>query len=295
MREERLEKVLELLSRYDSMNNIGGMVDYYQLFGFRTSMFLEEIKIKIHNLNLPVLFHSDQINYIPEGYREKYIEMIKIVNDMLYTFSTIEKRVSYDRKILENYNMQEAKRTEEKLRTILLSNSEKYGFEFTREALYNFVHHNTSTGFTRDYKDTNLREMIEEIGSKKVLNILTSSSVIDITTRFDLLEHACIEIMQRFGTYILSSQAYLALQLLSSQNDFSGFTNENSIRENLIQSEIDPRNVNFLIQCNLNNRRYENNLYAYQNIKRLENPDFYEIYCMLLAERLKREKNTKKY
>lgn len=160
--------------------------------------------------------------------------------------------------------------------------------------------------------------MIEEIGSQKVLNILTGSSVIDVTTRFDLLnqiimnyltdiiyqtpkyqnqivclEQACIETMQRFGKYILSSQAYLALQRLSSQHDFLGFTNENSARENLIQSGIDSRNVNFLIQCNLNNRRCENNLYAYQNIKRLENPDFYEIYCTLLVENLNREKNSK--
>lgn len=161
MNEERLKSILELLDKYDSMENTEDMIDYYQLFGFRKSMFLEEIKIKIHNLNLTVLFHPDQVNYIPEEYREKYVEMLKIVNGMLYTFSTVEKRKAYDKQ-LRDYEIEQKriqaendrqieKKREEKLRTILLSNFEKYGFEFTREALYNFVHHNTSTGFTRDY------------------------------------------------------------------------------------------------------------------------------------------------
>lgn len=90
---ERLEEILEILSRYD---NDADFIDYYQIFNFDKSASFEEISNLISKRNLLSLFNLQQVNFIPAEYREKYVQMIEVVNDAIDIFSNSRSKDTYD-------------------------------------------------------------------------------------------------------------------------------------------------------------------------------------------------------
>lgn len=101
MPRERLEEVFKILSNYDESQSI---VDYYQLFGFNKNMSIEEIKNQIKQKRLQVLFHPDQISFVPQEYHEKYLKMIEITKDVVNTFDNYQNKEAYDNRLYQAQN-----------------------------------------------------------------------------------------------------------------------------------------------------------------------------------------------
>ena len=200
MNPERLNEVIKILSRYSDSQEL---VDYYQLLGLSQSMTLEEIQNQIKKQKIQVLFHPDQISFIPLEYQDQYLKMIEIIKDVINTFDSLENKEAYDRKLQKqskysdnnqqftdyansndsnHFDQDINNKTQDlealKFREAMIANARKYGFEFTRTALRNLMNNNSVKGFTRDY---NVRNIISSIRKEKILSILSEASVEDTT------------------------------------------------------------------------------------------------------------------
>lgn len=198
MNPERLNEVVKILSRYSDSKEL---VDYYQLLELDQNMTLEELQNQIKKRKIQVLFHPDQISFIPLEYQSKYLKMIEIIKDVINTFDSPKNKVAYDRKLQEqsrydnnqnftSYSNRDSSyqsyedmnnKTQDlealKFREAIVANAMKYGFEFTRTALRNLMIDNSVKGFTRDH---NVRNIISSISKEKIISILSDASVEDV-------------------------------------------------------------------------------------------------------------------
>lgn len=97
MNKDRLKQVLEILSKYDNSK----FVNYYELFNLDKNMSIDELNNIIRKNRLQVLFHPDQIHFIPEEYHSKYLEVVEIVKNVIDTFSSYRNKEKYDSDLKE--------------------------------------------------------------------------------------------------------------------------------------------------------------------------------------------------
>ncbi len=310
MNPEKLTEILTFLSHFPDTNNF---INYYELFGFQPDMTASEIMADIKKMRLQVLFHPDQIAFIPAQYQEKYLQMIDIIKQMLDDFSSDYKKENYDQRLHESLytseNMDdtfgETEDLEElKLRDAIIFNSAKYGFEFTRSALLDLMRSRSIKGFTRDH---NARDIVASISYDKIMSIFSKSSLFDTFTdlesmimnyltdimykdarlkaKIDSLENACMETMCKYDLVNHRMQTQQALNLFALEGDASAFTNNHNARTNLI-SNVDFKDITFLIQCLLNHQRHEDKMLNYQNTKNLDIISLNGTYCGFLYRKM---------
>lgn len=311
MPKEKLEEVLEILSRYNENQSV---TDYYQLFGFNKNMTVEEIKSQIKQKRLQVLFHPDQISFIPSEHHDKYLKMIEIIKDVVNTFDNYQNKESYDQSLFNrsNNNQQSNYYEEDKTEDLdeinfgqaIILNSNKHGFKFTRDAIYHLIKYQNVNGFTRD---NNVRNMVANIDRNKLMDILLSHSVKDknvtleqiimnylsdfvysnqtIKKQLDCIEKACSDTINKYDINGYRNQTTNALNRFCNNGDVSAFTNSNGGRTNL-EHNVDYRNAKFFVECSLNNERHQNPSLAYQYTKDIPN-EINRVYCEVLIQKIK--------
>ena len=338
MPQERLKEVLEILSRYNPNQSV---VDYYQLFNFNKNMTVDEIKAQIKAKRLQVLFHPDQINFVPNEYHTKYLQMIETVKDVVNTFDNFQNKEAYDIKLKESEMHQENNRNQEnyyqnsnsyyyqkynnnqnnswedktedleevKFQEAIIINSEKYGFEYTRNSILKIINSNSVSGFTRD---NNARGMVASISKDKIMSFLIKSSQYDdprnITTndqivmnyltdfiyntstlkqQADYLEQASNATIMKYDLNGHYGQTNRALENFYNNGDAIGFTNTNNARINL-KNNVNYKDTKFFMQCYLNRKRHEDYKYAYQNTEKF---GMYAVTTMYSEELIRAIKN----
>lgn len=320
MSESKLNEILNILSRY---NSNGSVDDYYQLFSLDKNMTAEEIKTQIKKMRLQVLFHPDQLNFVPTQYHQKYLQMIEVVKDAINVFDSYQSKENYDIKLEEsknsystynsynqsdNYEDKTEDLDEANLQQAIILNSQKYGFEHTRRALVELIQYNYADGFTRQ---NNVRQIISNIDREKLKSILLSSSLndkvaldleqivmnylTDLVDKMPMLniqqaaiKEACVTTMVKYDLAGRGNQTNEALNRFSDFGDANGFTNTNNCRVNLVNN-VDYKNVKFFVQCALNKKRHEQPRFSYQYTKNLT-PDYInKLYCDETMQKLKED------
>lgn len=312
MNNERLKEVIKILDRYDESS----VINYYELFGISKNLSIENINQKIKESKLQVLFHPDQIKFIPESYHSKYNHMIEEVVNFVNIFSNDKSREKYDDNLAKSevkteYSDEDKTEDLEELKLVqsLMLNAQKYGFDYTRKALSELLSSNYTQGFTRE---NDVRKMIESIDRNKLLSIVSQSSskdemvtslqmsmnyltdlmykIPELKQQINFLDEACNATFGKYDANGYSGQTYNALNKYCITNNVAGFTNVNNVRNNL-KEYGDFRNSNFYIECILNSKRFDNLNYAYTNMINNRN-DFNKGYVDMLHEQYNLNKNS---
>lgn len=373
MNNERLQEVLKILSRYDNKQEV---VDYYELFGFNKNATLEEIKAQIKSMRLQVLFHPDQINYVPNEYHEKYLEVIKLATNAINVFDSYRNKEAYDQKLKVasqannshnynyssnnahsyssnnnsyNYNQRsnnnyssnnansyhsntannksynnnnysynnnnnktynDENKTEDLhpvyLQQAIITNAQKYGFEFAMQALKEIIEKNYFGGFTRT---DNARDIVAHIGRDKIMELVSKASINDnnvdldqilmnyfsdimyknpiLRQQINYVEQACVKTLYNYDLTGVFGQTRTALNDYVQYGNASHFTNTDNARVNLINN-VKQQDVPFIVKCSLNSRRHENEYFSYTNLKNMSGPQVSTIYVDDLYGRMRR-------
>lgn len=313
MNKERLEEVLKILSRYKENQEV---VDYYNLFDFNKNATLDEIKSQIKSMRLQVLFHPDQINYIPEQHRNEYLKMIELSTDAINAFDNERSKEMYDNKLKsvqkfnnnnssyhntsENYTYNNDKTEdleEVYLMDAIIINSQKYGFDYTKEALREVIEKNYFGSFTRT---NNAREIVTQLGNTKILEIITRPSLNEtlfnldqilmnyfsaimyknpvLKKQVDCIEQACVKTIYKYDMLGNFGQTSNALLNYIQSGNARGFTNTDNARSNLINN-VKFEDTLFITRCLLNSKRHENEYFSYDNIKNMNASEITNIYA----------------
>ena len=315
MNKDRLNQVIDILSKYDNND----FVNYYELFDLDRNMNIDELNSEIRKKRLQVLFHPDQISFIPEEYHSKYLIIIDVIKDVIDTFSSVRKREIYDNLLInairkkqfrnrssENNQYQEDKTEdldEVNLASAVIANSKKYGFEMTMNALIHLVTNNETRGFTRD---GGVRDIIKNIDRNKLINIINSSSIEDSSVTIEqiimnyltdllykvpefkqqigLIEQACAATYLKYDMNGYHNQTLNALNNYCDDGLVHGFTNVNNVR-NYLDQNADKKNAEFYIKCALNNERKINLDYSYDSIN-FKGGNFRKMYVEMLQNKI---------
>ncbi|MDD6223457.1 MAG: hypothetical protein PUB18_00445 [bacterium] len=321
MNQERLQKVLEILSKYDDSRNV---VDYYQLYGLDKNMTSEELTNQIKQQRLQVLFHPDQIHFIPAEYHVKYQKMIENTKLAINAFSSKKNKDAYDAKLAEsiqnieqnakhyrsqntNFNKdkdlnQTVDLDEMRLRTAVIITTEKYDLNWVMNALCRVIRDDNYRGFTREQ---GVRDMVLNIGRQKILSILNEASLQDSNQHMLRPE----QVVMNYLTDLVYQQSKFKIQMdcleqavketmlkydyrqaqaaLTSYCEIGGvqsFTNTNGVRNKLVKN-VELKNVRFLMQCALNQVRHINPNMSYTHLQD-NNIDLIAAYCNLAYNQL---------
>lgn len=320
---EKLKQIMSIMSKYDSSQEV---VDYYQLFGVNKNNSVFEIEKELKGQKLQILFHPDQLAFIPSEYSDKYLQMVEVVKDCMNVFSSDTNKNRYDEKLNQHkiqssnfgnsYNYQERNSyyqndnksvdLSEVIRQSVVANIQKHGFEFARTAILEAISKNYFGGFTRS-----VRKQMEDIGKLKIFEIISASSITDgdvnieqvvmnyltdlIYTERDFkdqvtsIDQAARTTFLKYDSNGVINQTLNALNRFSDLGDASGFTNENGCRTNL-KSNVDYKNTQFLVQCILNKKRHDNPSCRYENIKDLNDQSLNFLYVSTISNELNKTK-----
>lgn len=279
MNNERLIIIKEICDKYKHNN------DYYSLFDLNPDMPISTIQALIKQKRLNVLFHPDQIGFIPEEYKQIFKIISDMIPDVLDVFSSYQSKEKYDKKLEEKKQKEENPELE--LQQAIINNAKKYGWESTFCALKDYMQSGYLLGFTRSYR---VRETIKKIGYAKLTEIISSSSYGDLTTfktidnnqiimnyiteifeknsglkrKMNCLIDACNETYRKYDKYQVE-YAITEFATVGNPNAFTSTNNARSkIKENIKQEEIE-----FMLLIELNKKRLENKNYAYSYTKKL--------------------------
>ena len=312
MNKERLEQVLEILKKYE--NN--SFTNYYELFDLDRNMNINELNSEIKKKRLQVLFHPDQINFIPNNYHDLYNEMIDIVKETINTFSNESAKENYDKNLNEqsfkdNYAYANTAADEDKtedlteviLAEAVFTNSQKYGFENTMNSLINLVRNNYYNGFTRE---NGTRDNIKNLERNKLLSVIYGSSLeenelnmeqIIMNYMTDLiyktpeyrkqvesLDMAAVTTFRKYDMNGNYGHTKVAVDNYCITGKDSYFTNDNNVRQNL-RNNVDYRNAEFFIKCSLNNKRMHSPDFSYTSIF-MRDADYRRAYVNMIQRDL---------
>jgi len=150
MSEEKIGKILVIVSKYINEYKNSEVVDYYSLFNLDRTQLSSEISKQLKKLFR--LFHPDNCVYLPEFIQEPYQEVLNEFINCRNIFSSMSQREKYDKK-LNNYNKNE-------------NNSNK-------EQTYN----NNYSQNSQEYKENNEEGNINGEDLEKVRNIIITSII----------------------------------------------------------------------------------------------------------------------
>lgn len=312
MNKERLEQVIEILNKYDKNE----FINYYELFNLDKNMNIDDLNSEIRKKRLQVLFHPDQISFIPETYHSKYYEMIDIVKESINTFSNRNAKEKYDRNLdefISKKDFADEEKTEDLTEVILadavIENSKKYGFESTMLALSDLIRSNHINGFTRQ---NGTREAIKGLDREKLLNVINSSSLEDTNLNIEqivinyltdllykipeykkqigLIEQACLTTYYKYDLNNNQNQTKTALDNYCINGNVKYFTNDNKVREYL-ERLGDRENADFYVKCSLNHQRKEYPEFSYTSIY-MKGADYRKAYIDMIHKNLTKGYNT---
>lgn len=110
MSEDKIARIREILNNYDETREF---VDYYQVFGLDPKSSVEELKAELKKKNLRVLFHPDQLMFLPDELRPKFEKMVEIIKDFNNILDDTYNKNRYDREVREFKEKEEMKKQQQ--------------------------------------------------------------------------------------------------------------------------------------------------------------------------------------
>lgn len=306
MNKEKLEQVLEILKKYE--NN--SFTNYYELFDLDKNMNIDELNSEIRKKRLQVLFHPDQINFIPTQYHSLYNEVIDVVKDTINTFSNEKAKDDYDKKLDKHIYNEDITEdlTEVILADAIFFNSQKYGFENTMASLTGLVRNNNYNGFTRD---NGVRSNIKNLDRNKLLSVIYNSSLEEENLNIEqIIMNYMTDLIYKTPEYRKKVEALdIATSVTFRKYDMNGyrghtntavnsycisgkdshFTNDNNARVNL-RKNVNYKDADFFIKCSLNNKRIDSPEFSYISIY-MRGADYRSAYVNMIYKDLMQSYN----
>lgn len=328
---ERIPKIRAYLEKYYQYGKGKQVIDYYKIFDLSSEMSIEELTSKIKSARLSVLFHPDSVSFLPDDIRiDDYMKMIDIVCEMINVFGSNENKQRYDRK-LTKFKLNQSKEKiqkqgyhrqngsdpiisfydEEKYQYAVVHNILKYGFDYTKKALSDFLKENYINGFTRDYS---VRDVIQDLGRDKIINILRKhyqnknikldenleNAIIHSFSYLYLHDpkisevihtycDACYQTIYKYDSLFDHDQASYAVFQLISNKDFSSFTNQGGARSSL-KSCVKKNDGKIIPTIYL----IANDKYSYFQLKNMSDMDLSDRFISFLRNDSKFYQESKK-
>ena len=257
--EKRIDKILEYLNKYNRYAKNKEVINYYKLFNIAKNKDITEIQKEIKKLR--ILFHPDNLLYIPDKYQNDFSEISKLIIDMQSCFSSHESRKNYDdilEEFLENCNDVEyvLELNADKLNYAVVENIKKCGFLSTFISLGCLLNTGKVSNFTKVNK---VKQIISELGRGKVIAVLKNydfskelgvKKIIinyfvelvkndkELFNKFNCYLNACYTTLAMYG----ENHAYCAIRNLYGSNLYEGFVEVNGsrkkLRDNVLSSDV---------------------------------------------------------
>ncbi|MBQ8681674.1 MAG: hypothetical protein IJ509_02045 [Bacilli bacterium] len=329
------EEVLHYIDNYRRCKNNYDL-DYYNIFELPRDRKADEISRILSMRKFTILFNTDYMEYVPKDYQIDFMNMVGFVSDMENKLCNEESKKQYDAKlekrkkrkeavreannskkkeieiiggvinskgvVVSNYNDFIDNRDKRDIDIIVSENIKKYGFQFTFDAIGNFIFEENSKGFTRD---NNIREKIDKIGKQKLQYFLRIYSDDKQFSRDDLST-----IIYYFNDLVLrDKQLKNKMQIFEqasiatiSTNDIYGYeTLVGAVRKFIEQKDygifsanlrqklhemVNHRDGKILVQMYLSSYRFDDFRYNYKNLEKLSDEELANEFSDFLSQQI---------
>ena len=214
MSKTNIEQALEICNRFSDTNPI----NFYELFEINKNMSLAEINRDIKNKRIRIIFHPDQVAFIPDEYKKTFQKISDSITDLIDVFSSEKNKEKYDSKLSKSTARKNETKTAQEIRDFenaIIITAQKHGWKHMIEAISKAIH-NDFYGFTRN---GNARNIVKSLGANKIKSIILDSSIFELDNEYRINEEQMIANYLSdmfFNNQILEKQA-LALQYAIEQ------------------------------------------------------------------------------
>ncbi len=328
MGEEKVGRILRIVSKYINKYRDCEIINYYDLFGIDSTKSCQEVSSKIKKLK--VLLHPDLQPYLPDFMRDFYSEVLEEFGNCERIFSSKIVRDNYDKKLssinknttaekteFPKENNQNTEKTtqpddisEEELNYVIDAielTLKSHGLEFITNNVWRILageytkewtHH-----FSRDSR-ANLRkiglerfkEIIKRFSKEKddaeeiTIDCFTAlyQSEEKIALLFSPFENACKATLNKYN----SNHMKAAVAAYVDRGYSNHFTNDNNSRIHMV-SKFNQEDVIEYINIYLNSFKEENKNYAYSNLRNVSEMELVEMFSNKFIEEETKKKQSR--
>ena len=319
MSDETKREIYEYLQRYiHQQQDHSNYIDYYDLYGIKKEMSLDEIKKEFRKKEK--YLNPDQISFIDEEF--KYVfkkcsdEFIKAKN----VFSDEQKKKQYDHNLetekikIDNVNINksyfkddDAKILESAIETTIY----KYGFYQGYTALQNAVRND----FSYIVRDNGARGKAQGLGSNRIKEIIYEnrkdvmenkednlvmdyfSNLIEksgLCEKADSFYDMCTSTIQKYDLTRNSNQTATAIKIYLGQGETQYFTNNNRLREVFEENNFSSSDIDLLMCVKLHKYGHDDPRCLFSNTAKMNKVERVDLFTSKLKEEAVKYNNTSK-
>lgn len=271
-----LKKIMEQKKQHSDY------IDYYDLFDLDKTMDIEQIKEKLNDKKLRVLFHPDQLAFIEDNFKDVYNDSINYYNSARDTLCDLSSKQEYD-KFIEEQNKykitkEDIKSLEEAIETTIYKYGFYQGFYALKQAAFNDFNFITA--------EKKCRSKLQMMGSDKIQKILydnrsnlmekeVDNVIMDyyakiinktgLNQKKDSFYRACLETTMKYDLNGINQTAQAVKIFVNNPNRYDVFTNQHLARQELMENGIKPLDAVILMGAKMHGLRSKNEANSYAN------------------------------
>lgn len=332
MKEEEKKQVYQYLKNYiDQKEKHSNYIDYYELCDLSSNMSIEELQAAIKEKKLVKLFHPDQEGKFEDDLKLVFRECSDKVKDMVHVvFADDNHKIQYDNMLVQEKNSREEssfvyeeKQEENSKEESSFVYEEKQEKPFTIQdenileraietTIYKYgfyqgyiaLQKSARNDFSYVTKDNSSRELLSQVGSKKIKEIIKSnrldimetksnSIVMDyycklisksgLREKANVFYNACLETAKKYDLKSDRYQTDYAISYYINDLNMDYFTNKNVDKNELCK--MPPQDIKILMSAKIHTLGRKNPDYLFSNFSKKSS----EEQIRLFAKEIKTE------
>lgn len=314
MKEEEKKQVYLYLQNYIyQKQKYDDYIDYYELCNLDEHMTIEQLQQQIKQKKLTKLFHPDQERTLDSEFQTIFRECSQQIQDMKNIFSSESLKYRYDSLLKQQKGNQKdtsnindtqklsfTKEEENHLERAIETTIYKYGFYQGYIALQKAARDD----FSSVTKDNNSRELLKQMGSKKIKDIIKANRVDIMETKSnnivmdyynkiinksglkekaEVFYNACLETAKKYDLHADLYQTDYAISYYIEDLNMDYFTNKNVDKQELCK--LSPKDIQILISAKMHTLSKENKEYLFSDFSKKSS----EEQIRLFSKEIKKE------
>ena len=319
MSDETKRKIYEYLQRYiHQQQDHSNYIDYYDLYGIKKEMSLDEIKKKFRKKEK--YLHPDQISFIDDEFKyvfkkcsDEFIKSKNVFSDEQkkeqYDLNLETEKMKYDNINVDSMNSKEddIKDLESAIETTIYKHGFYQGYVALQSASRNdfqyIVRENDARKKAQNLGSNRIREILYE-NRKDVMENSADNIVMDyfsdlieksgLREKADSFYDVCTSTIHKYDLTRNNNQTLTAIEMYLSLGETQYFTNNNGLRDEFEKNNLSSPDIDLLICAKLHKYGHDDPRCLFSNTSKMNKIERVEFFTSKLKEEAVKYNNTSK-